>query len=73
MTLMICEFQAADLYEPLQKTFLNWKLSEIFLKKPRILYRILMFVSLPGNLLPEVCKVTYISSKIEKLKAVIDS
>lgn len=32
-----------------------------------------MFVSLPGNLLPEVCKVTYISSKIEKLKAVIDS
>lgn len=32
-----------------------------------------MIVSLPGNLLPEVFKVTYLSPKIEKLKAVIDS
>lgn len=32
-----------------------------------------MIVSLPGNFLPEVFKMTYLSPKIEKLKAVIDS
>lgn len=32
-----------------------------------------MIVSLPGNLPPEVLKVTYLSPKIEKLKIVIDS
>lgn len=32
-----------------------------------------MIVSLPGNLLPEVFRVTYLPPKIEKLKAATDS
>lgn len=71
---MVCEFQAADLYEALQKTFLNWKLSEIIFTKTQKLYIVIFNDGISTwQFIPRSIQSDLFFTQNIKLEAVIDS